>query len=67
MLNMVKEETKPKDKSVLTLFIIVFMSLILIAIGYIEQPFLRIALQVMVFLLQFIVIKNVLDDYYRNF
>lgn len=64
---MVKEETKPKDKGVLTLFIIVFMSIILIAVGYIEQVFLRIALQIMVFLLQFIVIKNVLDDYYKNF
>lgn len=62
---MEKTEFKPKDKRVLSLFIVSILSLILIGVGYVDQAFLRIGLQLLVFLLQFVVIKSILDDYYK--
>ena len=61
---MVQQE-KTKDKGMLSLFMILILSLILVASGYINQMFLRVGIQLLVFMLQFVIVKNILDDYYK--
>ena len=60
-------EVKKKDKSILSIFIIMIISLTLVAAGNISQGFLRLAIEMLLLLLQFVIIKNILDDYYKNF
>jgi hypothetical protein len=64
---MAKEEVREKDKSVLSLFIVMMLSLILVGIGYIDQGLLRTGLQALVIVLQFVIVKNILDEYYKLF
>lgn len=60
-------EVKKKDKSILSIFIVMTLSLIVIASGYIDNGFLKIGMQMLLLLLQFVIIKNILDDYYKHF
>jgi hypothetical protein len=60
-------EVKKKDKSILSIFIVMTLSLIVIASGYIDNSFLKIGMQMLLLLLQFVIIKNILDDYYKHF
>jgi len=63
---MADKENK-KDKRSLSLFIVMIISLIMIALGYVPQFALRIGLELLAFFLQFVIVKNILDDYYENF
>ena len=61
-----KMAEQKKDKGKLSLFIVITITLILIATGYILQPFLRVGIQALLLLLQVVIVKNILDDYYKH-
>lgn len=63
---MVNKNVKEKDKSVLSLFIIMTLSLVLAAVGTIPSVTLKIFILILVFLLQAVIVKNILDDYYKQ-
>ena len=51
------------DKGFLTLFIIMIPSLIIAMSASVPNNFIRIPIQVVVLLLQFVVVKSFIDDY----
>ena len=58
-----KKEVKPENRNkVLTAFILVFPLLILVIIGLVNEWVLRITL----FVYEAIILKNFIDDYYKN-
>lgn len=59
------ETKKPGDKGFLTLFIIMIPSLIMAMSAAIDNSLIRISIQVVLLLLQFIVVKSFIDDYQR--
>ena len=63
-----KQGEKPKklgDRGFLTLFIIMIPSLILAMSATIINQFIRIPIQVVLLLLQFVVVKSFIDDYQK--
>jgi len=63
---MEKEQTKrPSDKGFLTLFIIMIPSLIIAMSAAVDSSLIRIPIQVVLLLLQFIVVKSFIDDYQK--
>jgi len=54
---------KPGDKGFLTLFIIMIPSLIIAMSASIPNNLIRIPIQVVALLLQFVVVKSFIDDY----
>jgi len=62
-----KKETKEiKDKKVLTIFILFFPSVILVALSGISNPIMKLTLQMLVLLYQFVVIRNLVFEYYME-
>jgi len=57
------DNQKPSDKGFLTLFIIMIPSLIIAMSATILNNLIRIPIQVVVLLLQFVVVKSFIDDY----
>lgn len=58
-------EEKTTDKGTLNIFLVLILSLILVATGYINQAFLRVGIQLMVFILQFVIVKNIVAALYK--
>ena len=58
-------KNKPGDKGFLTLFIIMIPSLIIAMSSAIPNQLVRIPIQVVVLLSQFIVVKSFIDDYQK--
>ncbi len=56
---------KPGDRVFLTLFIIMIPSLILAMSATITNSLIRIPIQVILLLLQFVVVKSFIDDYQK--
>lgn len=56
---------KPGDRGFLTLFIIMIPSLILAMSATISHSLIRISIQVVILLLQFVVVKSFIDDYQK--
>lgn len=61
-----KQEKKPK-KYGLTLFILIIPSLLLAMTSAVTDLWIRIFFQVVLLLLQMVMIKNMLDDYYNSY
>ncbi|MFI5405073.1 MAG: hypothetical protein ACHQ1D_01025 [Nitrososphaerales archaeon] len=62
---MKKEETTPKrNKKVLTLFIMMIPPLLLAMTSAIPSLPIRVGFQLVLFVFQYVLIKNLLDDYY---
>lgn len=59
------EKEKPSDKGFLTLFIIMIPSLIIAMSASIPNNLIRIPIQVVALLLQFVVVKSFIDDYQK--
>lgn len=61
---MEKVESKGKDKRMLTLFIMLVPGLMLAMTSAINDGIIRITFQLVLLLLQYVLVKNLLDDYY---
>lgn len=59
------EVSVKKDKRMLSLFIALFPALILAMISNVTSGWARIMLQIVLIFFQAVVLKNILDDYYR--
>ena len=61
-----KEKTKKSsDRGFLTLFIIMIPSLVIAMSATIQNPLIRIPIQVVLLLLQFVAVKSFIDDYQK--
>ena len=60
-----EETKKPSDMGFLTLFIIMFPSLIIAMAGAITSPLTKIGIQVVVLFMQLIIVKSFIDDYQK--
>jgi len=62
---MAKTKQKPEaDKKILTLFLLIVPSLLLAMSAAIEEVIVRIMIQAVILLLQIVLVKNLLDQYY---
>ena len=59
------EQKKAGDKGFLTLFIIMSISLVIAMSAAITNNFIRIPIQVVILLLQFVLVKSFIDDYQK--
>jgi len=62
-----KKIKKEKDKKILTIFILFFPSIILMALSGIPNTFIRFGIQLLIVLYQFIVIRNLVFEYYGEY
>ncbi len=61
-----KEKSKrPTDKGFLTLFIIMIPSLVIAMSSTITTTLIRVPIQIILILLQYVVVKSFLDDYQK--
>ncbi len=60
-----EKKKRPGDRGFLTLFIIMVPSLILAMSATITHSLIRISIQVVILLLQFVVVKSFIDDYQK--
>jgi len=60
-----KTNKEPSDKGFLTLFIIMIPSLILAMSAAINSSLIRISIQTVLLLLQFVVVNSFIDDYQK--
>ena len=60
-----EKQKKPSDKGFLTLFIIMIPSLIIAMSASIPNNLIRIPIQVVLLLLQFVLVKSFIDDYQK--
>lgn len=62
----VKENKKqPSDRGFLTLFIIMVPSLIIAMAATVNSTWIRLSIQTILLLLQFVVVKSFIDDYQK--
>ena len=62
-MEQIKERVK--DKRVLTLFIILTLSFVVAIVGFIESNLFKVIIDILLIFLQTVIVKNILDDYYR--
>lgn len=56
---------KKKDRRIQTLFITMFPVLLIALVSNVTTGLSRVMLQIAIIFFQFVVIKNILDDYYK--
>lgn len=61
-----EQQPKKKSKKYLTLFFILIPSLLLAMYASVDNIYVRISLQVVTLLLQYVLVKNLLDEYYLD-
>ena len=62
---MESKDNKPGDRGFLTLFIIMIPSLVLAMSATIANTLVRVPIQVVLLLLQFVAVKSFIDDYQK--
>lgn len=60
-----EKDKKQGDKGFLTLFIIMIPSLIIAMSAIISSSLIRVPIQIILLLLQFVVVKSFIDDYQK--
>lgn len=60
---MAKEKPRKKDRKSLTLFIIMIPALLLAMSSSIDNYIVRLGFQIVLFLLQFVLVKNIIESY----
>lgn len=61
-----KQQKKDKNKKVLTMVITFFPTIIIVALSNLEVSLLRVILMLMVAFYQYMILNNLLDEYYGD-
>jgi len=61
---MKNKEKKEKDKRLLTMLVLFFPTVLIVAVSSIQDPIYRTVLQLLLAFYQLITMKNLMDEYY---